>query len=151
MDQFISYFYYLVYNQGSCNWYWPDTSNEYCLWWGFWTLFACALGVVAFYYFIWTNYKESRHATLKSWFKVGGVGMLITWIVSELVVGYASQLEGMNAYIGDSGADIFVFCLYNGTVGFAIFYLLFSTALQLMSKNAKNIPWHFYNFNKYNG
>lgn len=145
MEQFISYFYYLVYDPVNCNWYWPETSNEYCLWYGFWTLVVSAFAVVAFFYYFWSNNNVSVHATTGSWLKVGLVGMLITWIASELIVGYASQLEGMNAYIGDSGADILIFCLYNGIVGFAIFYLLFSTALQITSQNAKNIPWHFYN------
>ncbi len=145
MDKFIELFYYLVYDPETANYYWHNGGVECCLKWGFYTLVICALLVALFYYFYWASVKTYIHGTMKSWLKVGGCGMLITFIASELIVGYFSQLEGMDAYIGQSDLDILKFCLYNGIIGFAIMYLIFSTCLQLLSKDAKNIPWHFFN------
>jgi len=144
MEKFIEIFYKLVYDPDTANYYWHNYGQECCLKYGFWTLVICAFVVTLFFYFVWSNIKVNEHATLKSWFMTGLVGMLITFLASELVVAYRSQLTGMDAYIGQSGADIIVFSFYNATIGFAIMYLLFSTIVQSLSKNAKNIPWHFY-------
>lgn len=144
MDKFIELFYCIVYDSETANYYWQNDGVECCLKWGFYTLLACSIAVALFYYFYWSTVKTQLHATFNGWIKVGAYGMLITFIVSELVVGYFSQLEGMDAYIGQDGLDILIFCLYNGIVGFAIMFLLFSTCMQLLSQDAKNIPWHFF-------
>jgi hypothetical protein len=144
MDKFIEFFYYLVYDAETANYYWHNDSVECCMRNGFYTLLACAFVTAAFFYFYWSNVKIFEHATLKSWLLNGLCGMGITFIASEIIVAYFSQLEGVQAYIGDSGCDILVFSLYNATVGFAIVFTIMSTVMQLLSKNAKNIPWHFY-------
>lgn len=145
MEKFIEQvFYRLVYDPETANYYWHNYGTECCLKWGFGTVVVCALLVTLFFYFIWTNTKVAQHATLKSWFITGLWGWLITFLATEVIVAQRSQLEGMDAYIGQSGADILVFSIYNAIVGFSVLYLIFSTIVQLLSRNAKNIPWHLY-------
>ena len=103
-----------------------------------------ALLVALFFYFYWSNVKVQEHATLNSWLKNGVIGAVITFIASEIIVGISSQLDGSEAFIGQDSMDILVFSLYNATIGFAIIFTLFSAILQLLSKNAKNIPFKFY-------
>lgn len=144
MDTFIELFYFLVYNHDESNYYWHNDGVECCLKVGFFTLIACALLVALFFYFYWSNVKVQEHATLNSWLKNGVIGAVITFIASEIIVGISSQLDGSEAFIGQDSMDILVFSLYNATIGFAIIFTLFSAILQLLSKNAKNIPFKFY-------
>ena len=143
MDKFIEIFYGLLYNEDTATYYWHNSGEQCCLKFGFYTLCVCAVVFCLFYYFYWSNQKVSVRASFKSWFKVGLFGMLVTFVASELILGSRCGLEGFANYIGETGADILVFCIYNAIIGFAIFYLLFSTLLQRFSKNAKNIPWTF--------
>jgi len=129
MEKFIELFYFLVYDPETANYYWHNTGVECCLKWGFGTLIVCSFLFTLFFYFYWSNIKIQEHASLSHWIKVGVWGMLITFIVSEIIVGNRSQLVGLNAYIGQDGLDILVFSLYSSIIGFAIMYLLFSTDL----------------------
>lgn len=112
-----------------------------CLLLGFIVMLLCAVSFSYYFYFVHTLKRVQFTARKSQFIKVWLLGMLVSFLLSEIVIAITNKIPNSNIlkpFWGNYG-DVFWFSLINAVIYYTVFFAVVAFFMKRKSKNAKGI------------